>query len=79
MAPRKTPIRSQPGPPLDAISVAEGTNPAVYMPTTGDGYHDPHSDRLERSVDKGKGKAPQNNFPFAIIASNIENALDAMR
>ncbi|EME42497.1 hypothetical protein DOTSEDRAFT_73363 [Dothistroma septosporum NZE10] len=77
-APLKTQFRSLPGPPLDAISVAEGTNPAVYMPTKGDGFHDPHLHRIERRIDKGKGHAPQ-NFHFALIASNIENAFDAMR
>lgn len=59
------------------------------MPTKGDGFHhDPHRERIEKGgSDKGKGKGKagvfprqsQQNFHFAMIASNIENAFGAMR
>ncbi|KAF2174084.1 hypothetical protein M409DRAFT_48962 [Zasmidium cellare ATCC 36951] len=63
---------------LDALSVAEGVNPAVYKPTNGDGHHDPNKYRAESN-----GIMPpvfgQNLSQFDLIANNIENAFVAMR
>lgn len=70
--------------PLDALSVAEGVNPAVYKPTNGAGHHDPNKFRAEQpQTQKAQGvNEPafgQSLSQFDLIANNIENAFDAMR
>lgn len=63
---------------LDALSVAEGVNPAVYKPTNGDGHHDPNKYRAETTTSTQPAFG-QNLSQFDLIANNIENAFVAMR
>ncbi|CAK4031748.1 Hypothetical predicted protein [Lecanosticta acicola] len=76
VAPSSNAIRHQGMSALDAVT--EDSNPAVYMPTNGNGTtHDPLRDRSEQRPKSAYFGQKINRFD--VIANNIENAFVAMR